>query len=334
MNKTRQNKGITLVALVITIVILSIASLTGNGLFERAKLAEEKYEQAKKDENEILGEYDSLISGSNRNNKKYDAQIHDEWTTWLNLAGITNPEHYNDTNIVENETLMNKLLSSDNAIDYMLKSKYFIMPAICSSEKAMEYIVQNTNIRRTVITDSLWKEKIIQNGFINKFDEIATKIPTSSNISQNMICSSTNSYCSVSSAFDGFFPTSNWSDSYVWIPTQSEEDSYIGYNFNEDVTLYKISLTACCYENPPRNYSFIVQGLNSDGTWEDIGNEYITNVKSRVFETYDYYINCNKTYCGYRIKNNYSISSNGDIYWHKLNTNAFGIGELQFYCIK
>lgn len=229
---------------------------------------------------------------------------------------------------------MNKLLSSDNAIDYMLKSKYFIMPAICSSEKAMEYIVQNTNIRRTVITDSLWKEKIIQNGFINKFDEIATKIPTSSTISPNMICSSTHSSCSISSAFNGFLPTSGWSDSYLWIPNPSEEDSYIGYNFNEDVILYKISLTACCYENPPRNYSFIVQGLNSDGTWENIGNEYITNIKSRVFETYNYYINCNKTYCGYRIKNNYSISSNGDIYWHKLSTNAFGIGELQFYCIK
>ena len=45
----KKNKGITLVALVITIIILlilagiSIAQLTGNGLFENAKLAKEKY---------------------------------------------------------------------------------------------------------------------------------------------------------------------------------------------------------------------------------------------------------------------------------------------------
>ncbi len=64
----KKNKGITLVALVITIVILlilagiSIAQLTGNGLFENAKLAKEKSENAIEEENEKLSQYGDIIN--------------------------------------------------------------------------------------------------------------------------------------------------------------------------------------------------------------------------------------------------------------------------------
>lgn len=63
-----KNKGITLVALIVTIIILlilagiSIASLTGSGLFEKAKLAKEKSENSQKIENEILDGYEGEIS--------------------------------------------------------------------------------------------------------------------------------------------------------------------------------------------------------------------------------------------------------------------------------
>ncbi len=64
----KENKGITLVALVVTIVILlilagiSIAQLTGNGLFENAKLAKQKTEQKQDEENQTLGEYINKIN--------------------------------------------------------------------------------------------------------------------------------------------------------------------------------------------------------------------------------------------------------------------------------
>lgn len=55
------NKGITLIALVITIIVLlilagvSIATLTGeDGILAKAKLAKERNEQAEQEENEIL----------------------------------------------------------------------------------------------------------------------------------------------------------------------------------------------------------------------------------------------------------------------------------------
>ncbi len=62
-----KSKGITLVALVMTIVILlilagiSIAQLTGNGLFKNAKLAKEKSDNAQQQENDTLSDYESKI---------------------------------------------------------------------------------------------------------------------------------------------------------------------------------------------------------------------------------------------------------------------------------
>ena len=59
----KNKKGITLVALVVTIIILlilagiSIASLTGNGLFEKAKLAKEKQVNSQILEDATLSEY-------------------------------------------------------------------------------------------------------------------------------------------------------------------------------------------------------------------------------------------------------------------------------------
>ena len=63
----KNGTGITLVALIITIVILlilagiSIARLTANGLFEKTKLAKEKQENAQIEENIRLEEYTNLI---------------------------------------------------------------------------------------------------------------------------------------------------------------------------------------------------------------------------------------------------------------------------------
>ena len=64
----RKNNGITLVALVITIIILlilagvAIVNLTQTGLFENAKQAKNATENAKKNENKILGNYEYNVN--------------------------------------------------------------------------------------------------------------------------------------------------------------------------------------------------------------------------------------------------------------------------------
>ena len=68
MKKTFKNsKGITLVALVITIIILlilagiSISALTNTGIFQKAKEAKQKSENAQKEEDRLISEYEKEI---------------------------------------------------------------------------------------------------------------------------------------------------------------------------------------------------------------------------------------------------------------------------------
>ena len=77
--KENLNKGITLVALVITIIILlilagvTITALTQTGLFEKAKQAKNAMENAQTKENATLSDYSSEINeyiSSNRNDKE------------------------------------------------------------------------------------------------------------------------------------------------------------------------------------------------------------------------------------------------------------------------
>lgn len=84
-NKKKNIKGITLVALVVTIIILlilagiSISALTQTGLFERAKQAEQKSKDAQKLENETLVSYENsvneIILGSHRDDNAETEKI-------------------------------------------------------------------------------------------------------------------------------------------------------------------------------------------------------------------------------------------------------------------
>lgn len=74
--KMREN-GITLVALVITIVILlilagiSISTLTNTGIFQKAKEAKQKSEEAENEQNKILDEYETELNQYNENTLVY-----------------------------------------------------------------------------------------------------------------------------------------------------------------------------------------------------------------------------------------------------------------------
>ena len=76
MNRTKKNtRGITLIALVITVIVLlilagvTIAALSGeNGILTRAKDAKEKTEQAQKDEEETLSNMENLLGSYNLKN--------------------------------------------------------------------------------------------------------------------------------------------------------------------------------------------------------------------------------------------------------------------------
>lgn len=136
MRKTINNKGITLVALVVTVIILlilagiSIAQLTGNGLFEKAKLAKEEQENAKIEEDEKLGDYenkiDKTIAENTRNNSQeetykeigtFDAGTKVDISK-LNFNEIFLEVHNADASITFNYSVIKQQLTDETKVAY------------------------------------------------------------------------------------------------------------------------------------------------------------------------------------------------------------------------
>ncbi len=117
MKLKKENKGITLVALVITIVILlilagiSIAQLKGNGLFENAKIAKEKTLEEQKKEDKTLSDYESkigqYIDGTRNENENSYSTEEKVIGTWIDGKKLYQKTIYFDTNIsMGNETTL------------------------------------------------------------------------------------------------------------------------------------------------------------------------------------------------------------------------------------
>ena len=82
-----KNKGITLVALVITIIILlilagiTISSLTNTGIFKKAREAKEKTQQAEINQEKILDEYEKAIDDLEKKSNR--TEIENEYLRML-----------------------------------------------------------------------------------------------------------------------------------------------------------------------------------------------------------------------------------------------------------
>ena len=91
MRRTNNQKGITLIALVITIIILlilagiAISSLTQTGLFSKAQEAKQKTEEKAEEENTTLNEYEKWIA-------KYENNGHEGQPITKVNTSETNPE--------------------------------------------------------------------------------------------------------------------------------------------------------------------------------------------------------------------------------------------------
>ena len=139
-----KNRGITLIALVVTVIILlilagiSIASLTGKGIFEKAKLAKEKQENAQVEEDETLGSYENNIETYLNNNRDKITLTQEQYndllittinisspntTGWVKISEYPDGFDYNNTIIISGE-----LSESNNKIilPFNVDSSYYV----------------------------------------------------------------------------------------------------------------------------------------------------------------------------------------------------------------
>ena len=150
-----KNQGITLIALVITIIILlvlagvAIAQLTGNGLFEKVQLAKELSDEAQQKENTTLQQYENLIEDTINNNRETVTISKEEYDRLKNANTYTTNEVAIGT-WIDGKTIYRKIIEIPSGVptsgvvntvgDYSWIDHFLRADAISGSNNAMSSV--------------------------------------------------------------------------------------------------------------------------------------------------------------------------------------------------
>lgn len=156
----KRDKGITLISLVITIILLiilagiSIVQIKGNGIFEKANLAKKRQENSKNIENTYLIDYedkiDEYIGIGNRNDSELDILEILKY-----IAGDIENKDYDNLvdNLVNSKEKMNEICSSKNIFTICVNSKK-ILKKMYESRIAREAMYDNAEITEQILANS------------------------------------------------------------------------------------------------------------------------------------------------------------------------------------
>lgn len=156
----KRNKGITLIALVITIIVLiilagiSIAQINGNGLLEKAKVAEEKEKNAQNIENAYLKDYEDKIEEYISQGSRNDTEM-DILEILKYLAGNIESENYDNLvdDIVNSKEKMNEICSSKNIFTICANSKK-MLKKMYESKISRNAMYDNAEITEPILANS------------------------------------------------------------------------------------------------------------------------------------------------------------------------------------
>lgn len=179
------------------------------------------------------------VKTSNTTNVSYDENIYDNWTTWLKLAGIENPNTYNGKDILSDSSLMEKVMNNEKALSYLAKSRYFLLPAVYNSTTAFDKLMTSTKLV-TVPTITSDKNDVIYDGMNDNI------------IGENGV---TLKYYN---AFDGKNNTYTSSRNN----SGNEIGSWIGYDFKTQVNVFKVT-------GKIRMKAYKIQYSDDLTTWND-----------------------------------------------------------------
>ncbi len=172
-----KEKGITLIALVITIIILLIlagvtltTALSQNGLFQRAKIAGENYKRAESDEAEKLDEYsseiDKIINGEGTSSSEGKIKINEFSVNGTDVTDVPIPDGFvhvggtiNDGYVISDAHQdANKGADSDELI-----GNQFVWVPVKQNQKITLKVTSEEDITSIVVTDPYGKKILERN---------------------------------------------------------------------------------------------------------------------------------------------------------------------------
>lgn len=318
IRKTKDYKGITLVALIVTIVILlilagiSIAQLTKYILFEKAKITKEKSTIAQKDEEAKLSDYETIISKHNGSSRDELSWIENDAKKLLSIT--SDPISLSD--VVNSEKIMEKIMKQNETTDLCLSNSN-IRNAILNSDVALNFTVRLNQILSTnnitLISDNQYK---VSNG-----DKVRS----------NAITPYSNRYSY--GGFDGKYVNTSGSWPYDFSCSGSSEYGksqgyYLIYEFNEPVFAFKFKYQVSHNSSTSGNRKYAVQASNDGNNWisltettEHSGKRWVDTCTQKVIYTQE---NVNK----YKMFRLITLEASGE------DCGESAIGEFEIFGIK
>lgn len=164
MNFKNNKSGITLVALIVTIIVLlilagiSISALTQTGLFEKAKQAKDKSKSAIETENIILGDYENKIENINANTRENSKSLQLDYSKAVDISSYTSED--NKYTIPENGFLVIEYCETNTTVTYSVNvhiSDYPFVPYLLDNSWGIrEHFSTIINMGQTVYFEYLY----------------------------------------------------------------------------------------------------------------------------------------------------------------------------------
>ena len=234
--------------------------------------------------------------------------------TWLHCANIWDKTYTTINQVLSDTTTLLALISSSNAVDYMVRSTTWAS-SVAANSTAMTYIGNNNYCANALLNNSTWSTAICDSTYYESV--LNVKVPTmTSSSTPSGVAYSNSEY---SNAFAGW-KAFNGDDSSYWnSAANSGNGAYVQYKFTSAVKVKKFHIVPL-FSVVLYLKSYKIQASNTglDGSWVDLYSETLSNA------AVDKYVNItnNNSYLYYRL-----ISTDATY----ISANAVAIYTLQFY---
>lgn len=185
---------------------------------------------------------------------------------WLHCGNVWDKNYTTLAAVLADSTTLLALISSQNAVDYMVRSHDWCAD-VCADSTAMTYIGANNYASDTLLADSgtgNWLESICNSAYFESV--LNVKVPTmTSNTTPSGECFGNNG-----STTGDYAPYKAFDKSDSTYFSSTANPVYVGYDFQSDVLIKKVHVRCTAGSGTPTSpATFTVQSY-VNGSWQDI----------------------------------------------------------------
>lgn len=250
----------------------------------------------------------------------------DNIQTWLACAAIQGKSYTTLTEVLADNTTLIALLSSDNAVDYMVRSTTWVSD-ICANSLAMTGIGSNNYCANALLGNSTWRTAICNSTYFESV--LNVKVPTMSGSSTpSGVGTVSESSAAVADragykAFDGVKNANNY---WQTAGRSTNNEDWIEFTFPSAVKIYRIDVSAYKDASCSNKQYFKLMASNDNFASDShiIMDTTEATVNSDLTEL-NYNFANSGAYTSYRLYQSYSAKYAGTDLYYSL------IHESQFY---